>query len=436
MSLTREAADRLAAAKLWLVTSEPGCGDLPYLATAVYAFLPVVSAQVASLTVDVRWRLYVNETWLLATDVPVIGRELAHLALHLLADHATRAQDVGVTRRTSAAWVSAADATIAELLDDEEAQGTGVSHAPGRAPGTPHGQHELALPAALGLDPGRSAEEHFARLSGLPVSSGSASASGDDDEPDDGALGGVDATCGSGCDGHARAYEVVDDTGVDEHAARSIRERVAVEFRGRVTTRGTLPGEWERWVSRVLEPVVDWRQVLHAAVRRGMGWAAGQTDYSYSRPSRRQSASPDVVLPSMRRPVPRVAVVVDTSGSVDDGLLAQALGEVDGVLRSLAVGDGQVTVLAVDAAVQAVSTVRSARDVRLGGGGGTDMELGIEAALATRPRPDLVVLLTDGETGWPSRPTPVPLVAVILGRLRSELPATPPWAVRVECVPD
>ena len=64
------------------------------------------------------------------------------------------------------------------------------------------------------------------------------------------------------------------------------------------------------------------------------------------------------------------------------------------------------------------------------------MELGIQAALETRPRPDLVVLLTDGETGWPHRPTPVPLVAVILGRQRAKLPPTPAWAVRVECVPD
>jgi predicted metal-dependent peptidase len=146
---------------------------------------------------------------------------------------------------------------------------------------------------------------------------------------------------------------------------------------------------------------------------------------------------PDVVLPALRRPVPRVAVVVDTSGSVDDGLLAQALGEVDGVLASLAVGAGQVTVLAVDAAVQAVSIVRRAADVRLGGGGGTDMALGIRAALATKPRPDTVVLLTDGETGWPQQPTPVPLIAVVLGRpWEPDLPPTPDWAVRVECRPE
>ena len=72
--------------------------------------------------------------------------------------------------------------------------------------------------------------------------------------------------------------------------------------------------------------------MLHAAVRRGLGWANGHTDYTYTRISRRQAAAGPVILPALRRPVPRVGIVVDTSGSVDDGLLAQALGEIDGVL--------------------------------------------------------------------------------------------------------
>lgn len=425
MTLPRDAADRLAAAKLWLVTSDgaAGTGDMPYLSTAVYAMQPVLSDDVVGMAVDSRWRLYVDVAWLMAAEVPDIGRELAHLALHLLHDHAARADDVGVTRRTSTAWNQAADATVAEALADSAGR-------PPAADGSP-----LASPVELGLPPGRSAEEHFALLSGLPVRPLLGEG---DEQPDSGDPHGRDDSCGSGCDGRARPYELLDDDGaIDEHAARSIRERVAIEYRQRSTVPGAMPGEWDRWVARILEPVVDWRSVLHAAVRRGIGWASGQTDYTYSRPSRRQSAVPQVVLPALRRPVPRVAVVVDTSGSVDDGLLAQALGEVDGVLSSLAVGSGQVTVLAVDAAVQAVSTVRRAADVRLGGGGGTDMALGIAAALATKPKPDTVVLLTDGETGWPARPTPVPLIAVVLGRpWEAELPGTPDWAIRVECRPD
>ena len=63
-----------------------------------------------------------------------------------------------------------------------------------------------------------------------------------------------------------------------------------------------------------------------------------------------------------------------------------------------------VTVLSCDAAVHTVARVRRARDVRLGGGGGTDMRVGLAAAAELRPRPDLVVVLTDGYTPWPERP--------------------------------
>ncbi len=174
--------------------------------------------------------------------------------------------------------------------------------------------------------------------------------------------------------------------------------------------------------------------MLHAAVRRGLGWAQGHTDYTYTRISRRQAAAGPVILPALRRPVPRVGIVVDTSGSVDDGLLAQALGEVDGVLSALGVADPQVTVLAVDAAVHTVGQVRTAAAVRLAGGGGTDMALGIRAAEDLRPRVDVIIVLTDGETGWPSRPPAVPVIAVLIARSRNRLPRTPDWVQRVECV--
>jgi hypothetical protein len=134
---------------------------------------------------------------------------------------------------------------------------------------------------------------------------------------------------------------------------------------------------WIRWC--------PWQQVLHAAVRRGVGWGQGQVDYTYSKISRRQHAVGKAIVPALRRPVPAVAVVIDTSGSIDDGLLAQALGEVKAVLASLAVPDSSVTVLAVDAAVHAVQPVRDVREVRLAGGGGTDMGAGITGGTGLPP---------------------------------------------------
>lgn len=479
MSLDRPAADLLAAAKLWLTTpgtpGGPPVGDMPYLSAALYALATVPTPEVATAAVDPQWRLYLNADWVGSPDrtVPELGRELAHLVWHLLADHAGRAGGLGVTAGTSRAWRVATDVTVHPLVEQLPAgpgpgSGRPVAPAAGPGPGQPAGssrahsrpsplrsmagarrhaladRHRLVGSAELGLPAGLAAEEYFAILSGLPTEEDPgtdpawqprADRPPGDPGPTSQGSGG-DPSCGSGCDGVPRGYELPalsDCPGLTEVAADAIRRTVAIALQ-QTRSQGTLPGEWGRWVQEILDPVVDWRNVLHAAVRRGLGWAAGHTDYTYSRVSRRQAAAGPVILPALRRPVPRVGIVVDTSGSVDDGLLAQALGEVAGVLASLGVADPQVTVLAVDAAVQAVSTVRRADRVRLAGGGGTDMAVGIRAAEELRPPVDVIVVLTDGLTGWPSRPTHVPTVAVLIGRTRADLPRTPDWVQRVECV--
>jgi hypothetical protein len=268
-------------------------------------------------------------------------------------------------------WQQVADATAAATLD---------------AAG--HDRGALAPPGALGLPPGRSVEEYYALLTRLAA----AAVRSLERCPLDG--------CRSGADGLRRGYEVRDDDvpGLDETRADAVRKTVAVEFRAHLRSRGSKPGEWDRWVASILEPVVPWQQVLSTTVRRAVAWTHGQSDYTYSRPSRRGAASPHVVLPGLRRPTPGVAVVVDTSASVDDRLLAQALGEVDGVLRALGPVAGEVTVLTCDAAVHAVRSVRSARDVQLTGAGGTDLRPALARAVTLRPRPELLVVLTDGDT--------------------------------------
>ena len=60
------------------------------------------------------------------------------------------------------------------------------------------------------------------------------------------------------------------------------------------------------------------------------------------------------------------------------------------------------------------TSVRRAQDIELIGGGGTDQREGIGAALALRPRPDLILVLTDGQTPWPDRRPPVPVVIALV----------------------
>ena len=75
---------------------------------------------------------------------------------------------------------------------------------------------------------------------------------------------------------------------------------------------------------------------------------------------------------------------------------------------------------------------RSARQVQLIGGGGTDMGAGLSAAVALRPRPAVTVVLTDGFTPWPGQAPKG--TRVVVGLLGARAPDAPSWdrAVRVE----
>ena len=95
--------------------------------------------------------------------------------------------------------------------------------------------------------------------------------------------------------------------GVSGVEAEAIRRQTAQGIRAYTKLRGSVPGSWSRWAERVLEPQVDWRRALAGAVREAASWAAGAVDYTYHRPSRRGAAMPRVVLPSLRRPLGRVA---------------------------------------------------------------------------------------------------------------------------------
>ena len=404
-------ADRLAAAKLWLISRPPVSGadaprDLPYIAHALYALVPVACDEVPRMTADEAWRIYVNPSWLASASIPEIGAELMHMCWHLLHDHAGRARDLGVDAASAASWHQAADAALFGTL------------APDRLAGS------LPSPVSLGLPADRSAEEYYATLSGLPAGDGG---SGEPQDP----------ACGSCSDGLSRGFELppgldVGEVGIDE--ARHLRRLVAIAFREHITSRGTEAGDAWRWSQEILEPVVAWEPLLAGAVRRAVAWTNGHTHYTYNRPSRRQSAVPSIILPGTRRPVPNVALVIDTSGSVDDGLLARALGEVDGALRGVGVSDASVTVLSCDAAVHTVERVRKARDARLGGGGGTDMRVGIGAAVDLRPRPDVIVVFTDGYTPWPETPPAgCAVIVAVLCRPQYAGAPTPAWAKRVEC---
>jgi predicted metal-dependent peptidase len=85
-----------------------------------------------------------------------------------------------------------------------------------------------------------------------------------------------------------------------------------------------------------------------------------------------------------------------------------------------------VRVMAVDAAVQTVQSVTNARQLNLVGGGGTDMGAGLVAAARLRPRPSVVVVLTDGMTPWPAQAPKG--MQVVVGMIGNRTQGGRPWA--------
>lgn len=369
----------VAAARLW------AAARMPYLASALFAANVRADPGSGTVRVDRRWEVRADPAVANALEVAELGRLLLHLIGHLLRDHAVRAETAGVVDRDR--WNRCVDA---EVNDDVPAD-----LVPRAAPD---------LPAALGCAPHRLAEEYLGTAGDGPRRWDCGS--GADGRPDDGA--------GSGLDGTATAL---------------LRLAVAAEVTRAGRTPGTVPGGWLRWAEALLPSRLDWRRVLAGQVRAAVAAVAGSVDFSYRRPSRRGAAVLPVILPTMVRPVPEVAVVCDTSGSMSQSLLDRALAEVEAILARAGLPGGSLRVLAVDTAVHTTRRVTRASQVVLAGGGGTDMGAGIAAAAALRPRPSVVIVLTDGWTPWP--PAPPRGIRVVVGLLAAPgmpTPVGPDWA--------
>ena len=355
-------------------------------------------------------------------DRGAAGIVLVHHVCHLLRTHGERAQGAGVRPDEAADWVRAADA---EINDDLVPAGLDL-------PGQP------VLPRDLRADDGLLAEQYFDAIRRAASGFGGIGGwvSPEPAELRSGRGGGNGRSgpwldCGTGADGIPRPGQ--GPGGLPRWQAELLQRQVAQDVMAHGKLPGTVPAGLLRWAEEVLTPKVNWRAVLAAELRRAVAEVSGAVDYSYRRPSRRSAVAGPVVLPALRRPVPEVAVVCDTSGSMTEDLLAMVLAEVEGLLRALGLAR-QVRVLACDTAVAPVQRVSSARQVELIGGGGTDMGAGIGAAAALRPRPAVTVVLTDGYTPWPA--VAPKGMRVVVGLLGETAPDAPPWARAVRVSPD
>ena len=208
--------------------------------------------------------------------------------------------------------------------------------------------------------------------------------------------------CGSAATGITADWEPPADTDTpSDTEARMLRRRVAQDTLDHEQQHpDSVPEGLLRWAHEQTSPQVDWRRALAAALRRAARHRTGDADYTWTRPPRRPNPhTPDgeILRPATSRPVPDLAVVVDTSGSMN------AVAEIDAICCRVVPGR-HIDYYAVDTATRAHQRITGTRDLPLHGGGGTDMAAGITTA--AQARPTAVIVLTDGHTPWPDQPPP------------------------------
>jgi len=378
-----------------------------YFAPALFNLIPVSTDLVSSMAVDARWRLYYNEQWVAGHSVEENAAVLIHEVSHLLRQHEARKTAAAV--RDVQLWNTATDC---EINDDLAAEHLPLPDNP------PH-------PDDFGLLRGENAETYYRQLVNRerPVEAHHARGVAGDSAHD----------CGSGAHGERRAWEIPDGdgstggtAGVDSIKAELVRREVATRILDRSGDAGDVPLGWRVWARSVVTPKVDYMATIRHVVRKALRDSTlGRYDRTYSRPHRRQAAYGEFIMSSFHQPRPRPGFLIDTSSSMQDAQLSQAIAELGGLTRQLGYTT-EVVVACCDVAVHGVRKAFTSAHMELLGGGGTDMDAGLRwFAEECRPMVDLLVIVTDCHTAWPDQAPPFPVVTIRVGD-----GAAPPWSQR------
>lgn len=193
----------------------------------------------------------------------------------------------------------------------------------------------------------------------------------------------------------------------DDKAVKEAEWKVAVLQAAKAAQmRGGLPGGLQAMVGQAVEPIVDWRSILHRFAQQ-----ASPTDYSFAMPNRRYLHM-RLYLPALHEPAVGDAVFVrDSSGSVFDETQAQFDAEILAVNDSLR--PRRLIVMDCDVRVTRVQVFERGDPVELlpvRGGGGTAFIDPFTRVEEEGINPAFLVYLTDMDGRFPDEAPPFPVL--------------------------
>lgn len=387
-NMPQNVQDAYVKARLYLMSKNR------YLASAVYRVSVAYSEKCPTACISKDWVMYLGPS-VSALSPKQLAWVIRHEIWHVLRRHWGRCQ---TQKADPKLWNMCADAEI----NDDDLDGMELPKFK-----MENGEDFKAVfPESLGQSDGLIAEEYYHNLmKNAKVCK-------------------ICALAGSGSDGERKEWEEGGGAGgKDEGEAPTQVEMDAIT---RAVAQAIISdgfgknhGDLLRWANKVVKPSrTPWQKVLAQYCQRGVR-IGGQVDYTFTRPSRRWRK--DMIRPAMFATKPHVALVWDSSGSMGDEDHTTCSGETMKIMKLI----GGCRIISSDTEVHDSGFVSDPRKVKIVGGGGTDMMVPINYCCKLKDRPNLIVVLTDGDSPWDESPPSIPTVVVLTRETHTQIPA---WA--------
>lgn len=347
----------------------------PYFASLLFKLVPIFTEEVKTLAVSDQMHLFINRAYLDSKTVPEQGFLLWHETMHVVTTFAV-ADMLGSTVDTHVLNL-AADAYINDV---GRRQNWTIPA-------------DLVFPETFNLPVGMSQIWYYQELMKNPPPK-------------------KEGGCGAGnCGAKDELTQRHSNLGRSKEEKRESLRRFAEGMPSR--ERGTFPGLVDDLL-RLTAPkssLISWKEHLRNSLFVELTRMRGIDRFTFSKPHKRSYVDDGIILPSGMEERTEFEIIVDTSGSMDESLLAASCREAAAAMDS--VNLDECTLHQADMVI-ADSRRLSAEDLRKAsfafkGRGGTSFHRPITEAMERNPEIGLLLYLTDGYGDAPP-PTPFPIV--------------------------
>jgi hypothetical protein len=177
---------------------------------------------------------------------------------------------------------------------------------------------------------------------------------------------------------------------------QQIRDEIkeAVLSAAQASDAGNIPSGVKRIIQNLTEPKMNWRELLRMQMESTI-----KSDFTWMRASRK-GWHMDAVMPGMKNDeMIDICVMLDASGSIDESMLKDFLGEVQGIMDQF--GQFRIHIATFDTEVYNSQTYDSENmetmlDYEVSGGGGTDFDCIFTYLKDEQIEPKRLIVFTDG----------------------------------------